>query len=371
MVVSEKFKLNPTEEQRQYFVRACGIARFTWNWAFYEYKDAKARGERANWAAIQRKFTVVKAEKFNFVSEVTKSAYQVAFQDLRQTITAYYTTKRNNPKSKVKFPKLRSKKKGLGGFGIQNDRFSISGNYVKIPCLGKVNISHQPRFQGKILSGRVKEKNGNFYFIVTYEIPKPEPLNPPNDSVGIDFGFTTHATLSNGEIYETQGYFRKAERKLKMLQRRFARKAKGSKNRLKTKRRLAKLHGHVANQRKDFNHKMTKDVIKTNKVVCVETLSLETMVKWSLGKSIYDAAIGMAIRQLAYKSEMYGNWFQKVDRFYPSSKTCFHCKHVNKALKLSDRIWDCPNCGITLNRDFNAAQNIEFEGLRILSAGTG
>jgi putative transposase len=95
------------------------------------------------------------------------------------------------------------------------------------------------------------------------------------------------------------------------------------------------------------------------------------MSKWNLGKSVTDAGIGTALWQLKYKSDLNGNWLQKVDRFYPSSKTCFHCKHINKDLKLSDRIWDCPSCGITLNRDFNAAQNIEFEGIRILSAGTG
>jgi putative transposase len=158
MIISERLKLNPTDEQRYYFVRACGIARFTWNWGLEEYRRIKSLGNRANWSAIQRGFNAAKSNEFSFVSEVTKSAYQIAFRDLRRSISTYYKIKKSNPKAKVGFPKLRSKKKGLGSFGLQNNVFYIKNNLVYIPRLGYVNISHQPRFQGKILSGRGKKR---------------------------------------------------------------------------------------------------------------------------------------------------------------------------------------------------------------------
>lgn len=368
MILAEKIKLNPTKEQEEYFLRACGVARFTWNWGLSKYKETKEKGEKVDWLTLQREFNRIKKEEFPFVKEVTKSAAQIAFMDLRQSINTYYKVK---PKiKKTRFPKFRSRKKSIGSFGIQNDQFAINYDFIKIPKLGLVNMASKLISEGRILSGRVKQESGNWFLIVTLE---SEPIKQKEflyDSVGIDWGLSTFAILSNGEVYETQAYFRKSERKLKMLQRSLSRKKKGSANRNKTRKRVAKLHKHTSNQRKDFTHKTTTEVAKTFEVVCVEDLNLKGMIKWNLAKSVNDAAIGMSIKQLEYKKEKFGGILQKVGRFFPSSKLCHVCKTINKDLKLSNREWTCLNCKTVHNRDYNAAINIEIEGLSLL-AGTG
>lgn len=367
MILAEKIKLNPTKEQEDYFLRACGVARFVWNYGLYKYKETKEKGEKVDWNEIEKYFNEIKKEQFPFVLEVTKSAAQVAFMDLRQSISTYYKSKK---KSKdVRFPKFRSRKKSIGSFGLQNDQFTTNGNLIKVPKLGYVNMSSQLQNVGRILSGRIKEENGNWSLIVTLEVENKPQEEFLYKSVGIDFGLSTMATLSNGEVYETQAYFRKSERKLKMLQRSLSRKKKGSANRNKARKRVAKLHKHTVNQRKDFTHKTTTDIAKTFEIVCVENLNLKGMIKWNLAKSVNDAAIGMATFQLKYKKEKFGGTLQKVGRFFPSSKMCHVCKTVNKELKLSDREWTCLNCGTLHNRDFNASKNIEIEGLNLL-AGT-
>ncbi len=368
MILAEKIKLNPTKQQEEYFLRACGVSRFVWNWGLSKYKETKEKGEKVDWNEIQKEFNKTKKEEFPFVKEVTKSASQVAFSDLRQSVSTYYKVK---PKiKKTRFPKFRSRKKSIGSFGLQNEQFSVSGNFARVPKLGLVNMSSKLKNDGRILSGRIKEEAGNWFLVVNLELTPIKQEEFLYDSVGIDFGFSTYATLSNGEVYETQAYFRKSERKLKMLQRSLSRKKKGSSNRNKTRKKIAKLHKHVTNQRKDFTHKTTTEIAKTFEVVCVEDLNLKGMIKWNLAKSVNDAAIGMSVKQLEYKKEKFGGILQKVDRFFPSSKMCHVCKSINKDLQLYDREWTCLNCKTVHNRDYNAAINIETEGLNLL-AGTG
>ena len=364
---AQVMRLNPTPEQEAYFYRAAGIARFVWNWALVEYKAAKERGEKIDWNELQKRFNVIKYSEFPFVTEVSKSVAQVAFMDLRQVINTYYKAKKKNSKSKLRFPKLRKRRKQIGGFGLQNNVFKLEDHTVIIQKLGEVNISHPLRFGScaRILNGRVKYKAGHWYLIVTIEL-SIKPMAATSDSIGVDFGLKQFATLSNGMVYETQGYFRQAERKLKLYQKALSRKKMGSKQRVKQKIRVACCHEHVANQRKDFLHKMTTTITNTFAVICVEDLHLNGMAQSKLAKSVHDAGIGEAIRQLTYKATV----VQKVGRFFPSSKRCFHCRYIYDDLRLSDRIWTCPRCRTIHDRDLNAAKNIELEGIRLL-AGTG
>jgi putative transposase len=230
--------------------------------------------------------------------------------------------------------------------------------------LGVVNMAEALRFDGKIMSGRIKEQAGHWYLTVVVEVTT-ESMSSASGSVGLDFGLNRFCTLSTGEICETQAYFRQSERKLKMLQRGLARKCKGSRNRAKWKQRVARLHEHIRNQRKDFLHKFTSSIASRFAIVCVETLSLKGLTQTRLAKSFNDAGIGEAVRQLDYKA----SWLQKVDRFFPSSKLCSTCVARNDRLTLSDREWDCL-CGAHHDRDLNASVNINVEGLRLL-VGSG
>lgn len=388
MIKAHKIRLNPTPEQEQYFYRASGIARLAWNWALEEYHRMKAKGLKADWNEIKKEFRRQIDSSFPFVRDVTKCAPEQAISDLRQSISTYHKVKKANPESKVRFPKRRKRSKKVGGFGLANDKFSIDGHTVKLPKMNEVqpqedgselivkidpsvNMTEQVRFNGKIMSGRVVEKAGRWYLVVTVEV-KGEPTISPalRLAVGIDFGLSKFATLSNGEVSETQAYLRRSEDKLARLQRGLFRKKKGSKNRTKWKGRVARLHERIANLRADHLNKFTTDLVKNFKVVCVETLNLKGLVRTKLAKSFNDAGIGMAIGMLEAKAVEYGCVIQKVGQFFASSKLCSKCGRRNGDLLLSDREWTCRECATHHDRDLNAATNILNEGLRLL-AGSG
>src|SRR5262250_2378844 len=207
----------------------------------------------------------------------------------------------------MKFPGPRKRSKKIGGFGLNNDKFSVSGHRVYVPKLGDVNMAETLRFIGHIRNGRIKERAGRWYLVITVreETQNLEPLAQPEASplrsVGIDFGLSTFATLSNGEKSETQAHYRQAEGKLKRLQRGLARKKKGSSNRKKWKHKIGRAHERVSNLRCDFLHKFTSEMTKRFSIVCVEDLCLKGWVELA-GKSTHDAGIGRAINQLEYKT---------------------------------------------------------------------
>lgn len=350
-------------------MRASGVARFAWNRALNEYKRRKAAGEKIDWNDIKKEFRTRIDAEFPFVREVTKCAAEEAINDLRKAITVYYATKKANPNSKVKFPGYRKRSKKIGGFGLANDKFSVNGHTANIPKLGAVNMAEVLRFDGRILSGRVKERAGRWYLTVTVEC-ESQPAASPCGSVGIDFGLKSFATLSTGETVETQAHFRKSEARLKKLQRGLARKKKGSRNRRKWKLKIARMHERISNQRSDFLHKFTTAVCAAFAVICIEDLNLAGLCQTRLSKSFHDAGIGEAVRQFEYKTGWARTTLRKVGRFFASSKLCNVCGEKNEDLKLSDREWDCAGCGAHHERDLNAALNIELEGKRLL-AGNG
>lgn len=367
ITTAHKIKLNPTPEQEAYFVRACGVARFTWNAALSRYKQCKEQHEKVNWNQIKKDFRGKMDSAFPFVKEVTKCAPEEAIGDLRRAIRIYYKAK---PKDrKLKFPGFRKRHKGLGSFGLANDKFSVSGHTARIPKCGDVNMTEPLRFAGKILSGRVREQSGKWYLVVTVVVEQ-EVKTVPSATVGIDFGLKSFATLSTGEVVETQGCLRRAEQRLKGLQRGLSRKKKGSQNRLKWKRKVTRAYERIRCQRADFLHKFSASVVERFGVICIEDLNLKALHQTRLAKSFSDAGVGEGIRQLEYKAEWNDRILQRVDRFYPSSKLCHVCGRKNERLTLSDRTWTCGGCGAVHERDENAAKNIELEGMRLL-AGDG
>lgn len=362
---AHKIKLNPTPEQTSYFYRASGVARFAWNWALNEYKRLKEVGEPVSWNQIKIDFRARIDAEFPFVREVTKCAAEEAIGDLRKAINVYYKTKDANPKSPIKFPGYRKRSKKVGGFGLANDKLRTDGHEAYIPKLGLVNMAEALRFEGKILSGRVKERAGQWFLTVVVECAS-QPVASLGGSVGIDFGLKSFATLSTGEVVETQARESKAEKRLKGLQRGLARKKKGSNNRRKWKLRLARRHERISNQRSDFLHKFTTQVCTTFAIVCIEDLNLAGLCQTRLAKSFHDAGIGEGVNQLEYKAKWFGGLLQKVDRFFASSKLCNVCGEKNDQLTLSDREWTCV-CGTHHDRDHNASVNIKLEGLRLLA----
>jgi putative transposase len=214
-----------------------------------------------------------------------------------------------------------------------------------------------------------KDKTGRYFVSILVE-EDIQPLPVVEQQVGLDVGLKSLVVLSTGEAVDSPQYFVKAEKQLARAQRRQAKKKKGSKNRDKARKKVARLHASIADKRTDYQHQLSTRLIRENQTVCMESLNVKGMVKnHCLAKAISDVGWGEFTRQLEYKAKWYGRTFIKIDRFYPSSKTCSACGHILETLTLDVREWVCPVCGVCHDRDHNAASNVLVEGLRIPAAG--
>lgn len=188
--------------------------------------------------------------------------------------------------------------------------------------------------------------------------------------VGLDLGLTSMVVHSTGESVGNPKYFTADERKLAKAQRRLAKKQRGSHNRAKARLNVARIHAHIADRRRDYQHKLSTRIIRENQVVCVESLAVKNLLKnHCLAKSISDVGWGEFVRQLEYKARWYGRTLVKIDQFYPSSKRCSHCGYTLDSLALDCRFWTCPACERFHDRDVNAAKNVLAEGLSASACG--
>lgn len=240
---------------------------------------------------------------------------------------------------------------------------------MKLPKIGKVRTYEKlvPYKPSKITVSRIAD---DWFVSYTFEVdvePTPKLLR----SVGIDLGIKTLATLSTGRTVLGANSYKRAQTGLKRLQRSLSRKVKGSKNRDKARRKVAKLHARIANIRKDTLHKLTTMICQNHEIIGIEDLNVSGMMaNHKLAKSIADMGFYEFKRQLTYKAEKFGCKLVLVDRWFPSSKTCNNCKTVKEDLALSDRIFACDCCGHVVDRDFNASINIEQEALRLVALET-
>jgi putative transposase len=204
-------------------------------------------------------------------------------------------------------------------------------------------------------------------FLVEEEIA---PFPATTGQVGIDLGLHEGVVVDNGEKVGNPRFFAKDEKKLAQAQRRLARKQRGSKNRDKARRKVARIHAQIADRRRDFTHQLSTRIIRENQTICIESLRVKAMVKHpTLAKAIHDVGWGEFVRQLEYKADWYGRTLIKIDRWYPSSKRCNACGHLLDSLSLDSRQWTCPSCRAGHDRDVNAAKNILAVGRAVSAYG--
>ena len=251
-----------------------------------------------------------------------------------------------------------------------NIEVDLVNKTIKLPKLKKVSIKGYRKL--KVLEGRVKkatiskEKNGKYYVSIMCELPEPSKIDKPNTIVGIDVGISELLTLSDGTIYENNKYIEKYEKRIKRLQKELSRKEKQSKNYYKCKQRLAILYSKLANARKYYQHKITKEITDNYDIISMENLNTKNMImNTKLSKSISDASFSEIIRQIKYKSQNKGKYMYQVDTYYPSSQICSRCGNQDSKYKdIQYRNYECKICKNNLDRDFNASVNIMFEGLK-------
>ncbi len=368
MIVLWAFKteLDLNNQQRSACVRHAGTARFAYNWGLERKIAAYQAGEKIPSAIdLHRELTRLKKGELSWMYEVSKCAPQEALRDLDQAFQHFFRRvkeKRAGKSVKVGFPRFKSRKRWDGSFRL-NGAIWIYDCHIQLPRLGILKLKecgYLPITGVRILSATVNEKAGRWFVSVQVEmeIPDPEPAEKP--VAGVDLGINRLAQVSDGTYFENPRALKKSLARLKRLQRRVSRRKPGSANRLKAVRQLAKAHYRVANIRKDSLHQATTWLAKTKSAIVLEDLNVNGMLKnHHIAQAIADVGLYEFRRQLQYKGQWYGCEVFLADRFFPSSKQCSRCGTVKDSLSLSERTYHCENCGLVIDRDWNAAINLE------------
>jgi putative transposase len=353
--------LDPNNKQATYLRRACGTARFAYNWALSEWKSEYAAGRKPNWLAIARKLNAIKRTEFPWMLDVTSGAAAYGVVNLGTAFQRFFRKHSAYPKHKKKGVRDR--------FQVDPDQVKIKGCRVKIPKLGWVKTLQPSRFEGSIKVAVISNSGGRWFISVSFRNPPQPSRNENQAAVGVDLGITALATLSNGEKILGPQPHRALSLRLRRLNKSLFRKKRGSRNRDKTKRKLSRLHARIGNIRRNALHQLTHRLTRDFGVIGIENLNVAGMVRnRSLARSISDMGFFEFKRQLTYKAKWRGAQVLVADRFFPSSKTCSACGLVVDSLPLSIRSWACP-CGAEHDRDINAAINILAAGLAVSACG--
>lgn len=369
-----KYRLYPTNEQKVMFAKTFGCCRKVYNLMLADkincYEETKSFG--AQTPAMYKK-------EYPYLKEVDSLALANVQLNLQKAMKNCFdkTRKRRNG-----FPRFKSAKRSRKSYTTNNQKGTVSivdEKYVKLPKVGKVKakIHRTPKDDWMVKSATIsQDSDGKFYVSILFEFDiKIIPVSKTTENViGLDYKSDGLYMDSNGKIATNHKYYRESHKKLAKAQRILSRKKgsrKGeskSKNYIKQQRKVAKIHKHISNQRADYLHKLSTKIANSYDVVCVETLDMKAMSNkgFGNGKATMDNGYGMFLNMLEYKLADRGKYFIQVDKWYPSSQLCSHCGKQQK-MTLSDRIYQC-ECGLVINRDYNAAINIKNEGLRILKS---
>lgn len=342
-----RYELDPNNVQRTKLQQFSGTARFAYNWALGRIKN---KTTRPNAIALHREWNEWKRENAPWWSTVSKCVPQEAFRNLQKAFENFF-------KKKTRFPKFKSKKRSRNSFRLTGS-IRVEGKYVTLPRLGTIKLKETSNVEGRILAATVTEVAGKWFVSirVQQEIEVPENQGP---SIGVDLGIKNLVTLSDGQTVEGPKALKKKLSLLRRVNRKLARTQKGSKRRERVKKRLARLHYKIKCIRSNSLHKLTTILAKTYGTIGIEDLNVSGMVRnRCLARSISDMGFGEFRRQLEYKTIWYGSELVVHNRFFPSSKTCYNCGKVKESLKLSERVYDCEYCGLTEDRDVNAAKNL-------------
>ena len=383
-VRSVKFVLKPTVKQKEILESFFGLSRAIYNISLhniknskfgdYEIQNGKNKGNIV--PRIPTEFDLNKSlpklkEEYNFLSLFPNDYAQAVMKNLSKGFSNFYKT--------FNYPKFKAKKSSFQSFNCYvGSRVKIDGDYIILAKPRGSNYTkddlkirfkrHKIKYNfNKVTGFTISKENNKYYISFTFHC-NIEPKET-NGSIGIDLGIKDFCICSDGVVYENKRFLEKSLRKLKTSQRKLSKKQKGSNNREKQRIKVSKLHKKVKNQRNDYQHKVSREIADKYRTICLETLKVKNMVKnRRLSKALSDVSWSSFIEKLSYKVAENQGCLIKIDTYYPSSKTCSNCGCVKETLSLSERTYNCNECGFSIDRDLNASINILNVGLKNIVA---
>lgn len=365
MLKSFKYKIKPNEEQIVLLNKHFGSVRFVYNYYLNERKvEYETNKQTLNYYDNANSLTKLKKmEEFKWLKEISSQSLQYSLKCLEGSYNGFF-------KGRSKFPRFKSKN-DKNSFCVPQYTKVIDGKLIIPKFKDPIKMIQDRKFKGEIRQCTLsKTPTGEFFVSILVET-NHEKFEKTNKQIGIDLGLKDFLITSNGFKYKNNRYTKTYAKKLKENQQHLSRKVKGSSRYNKQKLKVAKIHKKITNSRIDNLHKVSTELIKKYDTIFLEDLNIKGMVKnHKLAKHIIDASWSKFISMLEYKASWNDKQIIKVDRFFPSSKTCNCCGYVNQNLKLDIREWICPSCNSKLDRDLNASKNILKEGIKIISLGT-
>ncbi|QTF94099.1 RNA-guided endonuclease TnpB family protein [Halomonas sp. BM-2019] len=360
-----KYRFYPTPEQEQLLARTFGCVRFVYNSVLRYRTDAfYERKEKVGYVAANAYLTALKkTPEVVFLNEVSSVPLQ---QCLRHQQTAF----KNFFEGRTKYPAFKSKRHRQSAEFTRSAFKYRDGQLFLAKCKEPLAIRWSRELPSEPTTVTVSKDSAGRYFVSCLCEFEPETLPVTPKMVGIDLGLKDLFVTSDGHRIGNPRHTANYAAKLAKAQRALSKKTLGSKNRAKARQKVARVHAKISDCRMDRLHKLSRQIVNENQVICVESLKVKNMLRNpSLAKSISDAGWGAFVRQLEYKAAWAGRQLSAIDQWYPSSKRCSGCGHVVDALPLQVRAWTCPECAVEHDRDVNAAINIKAAGLAVLALG--
>jgi len=359
---SFKFRIYPNADQRVLFAKTFGCVRFVHN---------KMLEDKIKHYEETKKMLITTPAQYKDEFEWLKEVDSLALANAQLHLESAYKNFFNDPS--VGFPNFKCKHDNDNSYttNLVNGNIELQKSHLKIPKYGLVRIKqHRKVPEGyKLKSVTVSQTpTGKYFAAILYEYEAAVNRVMPQSFLGLDYSMPELYVDSNGDIPKYNRYYRRSQDKLGRMQRALSKMVKNSSNYHKQRQKIAILHEYIANQRKDFLHKQSRQIANAYDCVSVEDLNLRGMAQsLNFGKAVNDNGFGMFREFLKYKLENQGKYFVKIDKHYPSSKLCHVCGWRNAELTLGVREWTCQGCGTHHDRDYNAAINIRNEGRRVIT----
>ena len=360
-----KYRFYPTESQRLELAKTFGCTRFVYNWALALRTDSY----------YQENKTLSYTDTSNALTKLKKDPEkawlkQVSSVPLQQGLRHLNKAFKNFFEGRSKYPRFKKKNNRQSATYAKNAFTWQDGKLTLAKMNRPLKIRWSRYFAGEPKSVTISKDPSNRYFVSFLVEEELELFPPATEKIGIDLGVKDVMVTSKGFASGNPKHYQKYQARLKLLQRRLARKEKGSHNRDKARLKVAKLHAKIADCRKDFLHKLTTQLVRENQTIYTETLAVKNMMaNHNLAKVIADCGWGEALRQLEYKCQWHERTLGSIDRWFPSSKRCYPCGYVLDKLPLEVREWTCPCCSSLNLRDVNAARNILAVGQTVAACG--